>query len=54
MDGAVLAESPVGTGCGGTPGGLVAIDRPLGLLVYTGDKFPNWKLNIFVGSVRRG
>jgi glucose/arabinose dehydrogenase len=27
---------------------------PSGLLFYTGDKFPNWKGNIFVGSIQRG
>lgn len=27
---------------------------PSGLLVYTGDKFPAWKGNLFVGSARRG
>jgi glucose/arabinose dehydrogenase len=27
---------------------------PSGLLFYTGDKFPNWKGNIFVGSIVRG
>ncbi len=27
---------------------------PSGLLVYTGDRFPAWKNNLFVGSVRRG
>jgi aldose sugar dehydrogenase len=27
---------------------------PSGLLFYTGDKFPEWKGNIFVGSVQRG
>jgi aldose sugar dehydrogenase len=27
---------------------------PSGLAVYTGDRFPAWKNNIFVGSVRRG
>jgi glucose/arabinose dehydrogenase len=27
---------------------------PSGLLVYTGDRFPAWKNNIFVGSVRYG
>ena len=27
---------------------------PSGLLVYTGNRFANWKLNVFVGSVRRG
>ena len=27
---------------------------PTGLAVYTGDKFPAWKGNLFVGSARRG
>ena len=27
---------------------------PSGLLVYTGDRFPAWKGNLFVGSARRG
>lgn len=27
---------------------------PSGLMVYTGDKFPSWKGNLFVGSARRG
>ena len=27
---------------------------PSGLLFYTGDKFPGWKGNIFVGSIQRG
>lgn len=27
---------------------------PSGLLFYTGDKFPNWKGNLFVGSIQRG
>jgi len=27
---------------------------PSGLLFYTGDKFPNWKGNIIVGSIQRG
>lgn len=27
---------------------------PSGLMVYTGDKFPGWKGNLFVGSGRRG
>ena len=27
---------------------------PSGLLFYTGDKFPAWKGNIFVGSIQRG
>lgn len=27
---------------------------PSGLMVYTGERFPAWKGNVFVGSVRRG
>ncbi len=27
---------------------------PSGLLFYTGDRFPKWKGNIFVGSIQRG
>jgi glucose/arabinose dehydrogenase len=27
---------------------------PSGLLFYTGDKFPDWKGNMFVGSIQRG
>ena len=27
---------------------------PSGLLFYTGDKFPDWKGNLFVGSIQRG
>ena len=27
---------------------------PTGLMVYTGDRFPSWKGNLFVGSARRG
>ncbi len=27
---------------------------PSGLIFYTGDKFPSWKNNLFVGSIQRG
>ena len=27
---------------------------PSGMAIYTGDRFPAWKNNVFVGSVRRG
>jgi glucose/arabinose dehydrogenase len=27
---------------------------PSGVMVYTGDRFPAWKNNVFIGSVRRG
>jgi glucose/arabinose dehydrogenase len=53
-DGAELSELPTGPG----------MTKPLivwlpsigssGLMLYTGDKFPAWKGNLFVGSSRRG
>jgi aldose sugar dehydrogenase len=53
-DGAVLAESPLGAGF--EPPMLVWIPSigPSGLQFYGGDRFPRWKGNLFVGSVRRG
>lgn len=53
-DGAVLAESPVAADV--EPPLVVWLPSigPTGLTVYTGDRFPAWKGNIFVGSVRRG
>ena len=53
-EGPRLTESPVAPG----------IDQPLivwlpsigpsGLAIYTGERFPQWKGNLFIGSVRRG
>jgi aldose sugar dehydrogenase len=53
-NGAVLAESPVAPGV--EPPLVVWLPSigPTGLAVYTGDRFPEWKNNIFIGSVRRG
>ena len=53
-DGSALAESPVGEGL--EPPMLVWLPSiaPSGLLFYSGDRFPAWKGNLFVGSVRRG
>jgi glucose/arabinose dehydrogenase len=53
-DGAVLAQSPVGSGF--EPPLIVWLPSiaPSGLQFYTGDRFPAWKGNLFVGSVRRG
>jgi glucose/arabinose dehydrogenase len=53
-DGAVLAESPVGAGF--EPPLLIWLPSiaPSGLQFYTGERFPAWKGNLFVGSVRRG
>jgi glucose/arabinose dehydrogenase len=53
-DGAVLAESPLAAGVEPPLVYWVPSIGPTGLLVYTGDRFPGWKLNLFVGSVRRG
>jgi glucose/arabinose dehydrogenase len=50
----VLAETPVGTGF--EPPLLVWLPSiaPSGLQFYSGDRYPAWKGNLFVGSVRRG
>jgi aldose sugar dehydrogenase len=53
-DGAVLSESPVAPGMEPPLVYWVPSIGPSGLAVYTGDRFPAWKNNIFVGSVRRG
>ena len=53
-DGAVLADSPLAAGIEPPLVYWVPSIGPTGLLVYTGDRFPGWKLNLFVGSVRRG
>jgi glucose/arabinose dehydrogenase len=53
-DGAPLAESPMGQGL--EPPMIVWLPSigPSGLAFYDGDRFPAWKGNLFVGSVRRG
>jgi aldose sugar dehydrogenase len=53
-DGAPLAESPLAADVEPPLVFWVPSIGPSGLLVYTGDRFPAWKLNLFVGSVRRG
>lgn len=53
-DGAVLAESPLAAGIEPPLVYWVPSIGPSGLVVYTGDRFPTWKGNVFVGSVRRG
>jgi glucose/arabinose dehydrogenase len=53
-DGAVLAESPVAPDVEAPLVVWQPSIGPSGLLVYTGDRFPAWKNNVFVGSVRRG
>jgi glucose/arabinose dehydrogenase len=53
-DGERLTELPVGEGF--EPPLIVWLPSigPSGLTFYTGDRFPAWKGNLFVGSVRRG
>ncbi|MEO6368912.1 MAG: PQQ-dependent sugar dehydrogenase [Steroidobacteraceae bacterium] len=53
-DGAVLSESPLAPDVTAPLVVWLPSIGPSGLLVYTGDRFPNWKNNVFVGSVRRG
>jgi glucose/arabinose dehydrogenase len=53
-DGQMLTDSPVAPGV--EPPLLVWIPSiaPTGLTFYSGDRFPAWKGNLFVGSARRG
>jgi glucose/arabinose dehydrogenase len=53
-DGAVLSESPVAPDVETPLVVWLPSIGPSGLMVYSGNRFPNWKLNVFVGSVRRG
>ncbi|HXS31518.1 MAG TPA: PQQ-dependent sugar dehydrogenase, partial [Steroidobacteraceae bacterium] len=53
-DGAPLAESPLAKDIEPPLVFWVPSIGPSGLVVYTGDRFPAWKNNLFVGSVRRG
>ncbi len=53
-DGAVLAESPVAADVEAPLVVWQPSIGPSGLMVYTGERFPAWKNNVFVGSVRRG
>jgi aldose sugar dehydrogenase len=53
-DGADLVSSPLAPGIAAPLVYWVPSIGPSGLLVYSGDRFPAWKHNLFVGSVRRG
>jgi aldose sugar dehydrogenase len=53
-NGSVLTESPVAAGIEAPLVVWLPSIGPTGLAVYTGDRFPQWKGNVFVGSVRRG
>jgi glucose/arabinose dehydrogenase len=53
-DGPRISESPVANNIEQPLLLWVPSIAPSGLMVYTGDKFPAWKGNLFVGSARRG
>jgi aldose sugar dehydrogenase len=53
-NGAELAASPVAPDVEAPLLVWLPSIGPTGLLVYTGERFPAWKNNLFVGSVRRG
>jgi glucose/arabinose dehydrogenase len=53
-EGARMSESPVAEGVDQPLILWVPSIAPSGLTFYSGDRFPNWKGNLFVGSSRRG
>lgn len=53
-DGTRLTESPVGPGVDAPIVVWIPSIAPTGMTFYTGDRFPSWKGNLFVGSARRG
>ena len=53
-DGPRVSETPVADGIEQPLLLWVPSIAPSGLAVYTGDRFPGWKGNLFVGSARRG
>ncbi len=53
-NGAELSASPVAPGVDAPLLVWLPSIGPSGLLVYSGERFPAWKNNLFVGSVRRG
>ena len=53
-DGSVLVENPLAAGIEAPLVVWLPSIAPSGLAFYTGDRFPAWKGNLFVGSSRRG
>jgi aldose sugar dehydrogenase len=53
-NGSVLTESPVAPDVTAPLVVWSPSIAPTGLTVYTGDRFPAWKNNVFIGSARRG
>jgi glucose/arabinose dehydrogenase len=53
-DGTVASEHPLAAGIEAPLVVWLPSIAPSGLTFYTGDRFPSWKGNLFVGSSRRG
>jgi glucose/arabinose dehydrogenase len=53
-DGSLVADKPTREGITDPTVLWIPSIAPSGLLVYSGDKFPAWKGNLFVGSNREG
>jgi glucose/arabinose dehydrogenase len=53
-DGPRISDTPVAEGVEQPLLLWVPSIAPTGLAIYTGDRFPAWKGNLFVGSARRG
>ena len=53
-DGTRISDTPLAAGDEQPAVLWVPSIAPTGLAFYTGDKFPGWKGNLFVGSARRG
>jgi len=53
-DGSLVADKPTREGITDPTVLWIPSIAPSGLLVYSGDKFPTWKGNLFVGSNREG
>jgi aldose sugar dehydrogenase len=53
-EGPRMSEAPLGPGVEQPLVLWVPSIAPTGLTFYTGDRFPTWKGNLFVGSARRG
>ena len=53
-DGTTLVETPVAAGIEVPAVIWIPSIAPTGLTFYTGDRFPAWKGNLFIGSARRG
>ena len=53
-DGSGLVETPIGNGIEMPAVIWLPSIAPTGMTFYTGDRFPAWKGNLFIGSARRG